>query len=194
MNGKAQGSSSLRWDWILLGLVAGAAGALIILNREPGRAAFAASRGLLREMMTILPAVTILIGLLSVWLPKEAVTKYLGKASGVKGIAVALLLGALPTGPLYIAFPLVAALMKMGASVSNMVVFLTAWACISIPQEIMELQFLGFKFMAARLALTVVAATMMGLVMGKLVGQHPERPEEIEDNVPQDDGKRPHTE
>lgn len=97
------------------------------------------------------------------------VVKYLGKASGLKGIFIAALLGATPTGPLYVAFPLAAAMIDKGARILNIVVFLSAWACIKIPQEMIEIQFLGLKFMAARLVLTVLLVSVMGLVIEKMI-------------------------
>ncbi len=95
--------------------------------------------------------------------------KYLGKASGLKGIFIAALLGATPTGPLYVAFPLAAAMIDKGARILNIVVFLSAWACIKVPQEMIEIQFLGLKFMAARLVLTVLLVSVMGLVIEKMI-------------------------
>ncbi|RKY83084.1 hypothetical protein DRQ09_10600, partial [candidate division KSB1 bacterium] len=121
------------------------------------------------EMIWILPAVMILIGLFAVWVSKEMVVKYIGKASGIKGISFALIFGALPTGPLYIAFPMAQALIKKGASISNIVIFLSAWACIKIPQEIVELQFLGIKFMLSRLILTIIFVILMGIIIEKII-------------------------
>lgn len=122
------------------------------------------------QMMMILPAVMIMIGLFSVWGSNEMVVKYMGRASGVKGIFLAILLGTLPTGPLYVAFPMVAALLKKGASISNVIVFLSAWACIKLPQEMMELQFLGWRFMTLRLVLTVVFVSIMGMFIERIIG------------------------
>lgn len=121
------------------------------------------------EMIWILPAVMILMGLFMVWVSKEMVVKYLGKSSGIKGIFLALFFGALPTGPLYVAFPMAAALIKKGARVSNVIIFLSAWACIKIPQEMVELQFLGLKFMAARLILTIIFVVIMGVSIERLI-------------------------
>lgn len=117
------------------------------------------------EMIWVLPAVMILVGLFMVWISKELVIKYLGKSSGIKGILLAVFFGALPTGPLYVAFPIGAALIKKGARISNVVIFLSAWACIKLPQELVELQFLGFKFMALRLFLTVIFSIIMAFIV-----------------------------
>ncbi|MDD5500598.1 MAG: permease [Candidatus Omnitrophica bacterium] len=121
------------------------------------------------EMIIILPAVMVIMGLFSVFASKELVVKYLGKTSGIKGILLAVFFGALPTGPLYVAFPLAVALRSKGASISNIIIFLSAWACIKLPQELVELQFLGIKFMAARLILTIIFVAIMGIFIGKVI-------------------------
>lgn len=145
--------------------------AAIILWIFPDRitAAVNSTWDYLFEMIMILPAVMIIMGLFSVFISKELVVKYLGKASGIKGILLAVFFGALPTGPLYIAFSLAAALRSKGASISNIVIFLSAWACIKIPQELVELQFLGIRFMAARLVLTIIFVAIMGVFIEKLI-------------------------
>lgn len=122
-----------------------------------------------REMLFILPAVLILMGLFTVWVSKETVNKYLGRASGIKGVLLALFFGALPTGPLYIAFPIAAGLAQKGARISNIVIFLTAWACIKIPQELVEWHFLGARFMAVRLIMTITAAVIIGLILEQIL-------------------------
>ncbi|MFW5953537.1 MAG: permease [Candidatus Natronoplasma sp.] len=119
----------------------------------------------LSEMIFILPAVMVLMGLFSVYIPEDTVVKHFGKTSGIKGFFLAILFGTLPTGPLYVAFPMASTMIKKGARISNIVVFLSAWACIKIPQEMIELQFLGPEFMLARLSLTIIFVGLMGLVI-----------------------------
>ncbi|MHC1599144.1 MAG: permease [Candidatus Methanofastidiosia archaeon] len=121
------------------------------------------------EVMYILPAVMVMLGLFGVWVPKQLIVKYLGKTSGKKGIIVAISLGTLPTGPLYIAFPIATALLKKGAKMSNIVIFISTWACIKLPQEIVEFQFLGFSFMLLRLTLTIIFVIIMGLLIEKII-------------------------
>jgi len=142
---------------------------LLLVFPDQKDAATATTWNYFLEMIVILPAVMVIMGLFSVFVSKEQVVKYLGKTSGVKGILLAIFFGALPTGPLYVAFPLAVALLKKGARVSNIVIFLSAWACIKIPQELVELQFLGLKFMAARLILTIIFVILMGLLIEKFM-------------------------
>jgi uncharacterized membrane protein YraQ (UPF0718 family) len=156
-------------DVILLGITLSIA--IILLSIFPDRRdiVFTSSWEFFVEMIWILPAVMILMGLFMVWVSKDMVVKYLGKTSGIKGFFLALLFGALPTGPLYVAFPMAAALIKKGARISNIIVFLSAWACIKIPQEMVELQFLGPKFMALRLVLIIIFAAIMAISIERLI-------------------------
>jgi uncharacterized membrane protein YraQ (UPF0718 family) len=78
------------------------------------------------QMLEIFPAVMILSGLLKIFVSKDIVGKYLGKTSGFRGLIIAVLLGTLPEGPLYIAFPLVKELREKGAKVSNLIIFMSA--------------------------------------------------------------------
>ena len=134
-------------------------------NRGPSiNAAF----NLFKELIFILPALMVLMGLFTVWVSKETVIKYLGHAAGVKGLIIALVMGMMPTGPLYIAFPMASMLLKKGARVANIIIFLSAWACIKLPQELVELRFMGFKFMIIRLTFTIVMVIIMGLLIEKI--------------------------
>jgi len=144
---------------------------LVLLSIFPDRkeVVISTSRDFFIEMMLILPAVMVVLGLFAVWVSGDTVVRYLGKTSGIRGIIVAIVIGALPTGPLYIAFPMAAALLKKGAKISNIIVFLSAWACIKIPQELVELQFLGARFMAMRLSLTVIFIAIMGVLIERII-------------------------
>jgi len=61
------------------------------------------------------------------------------------------------------------ALKNKGASITNIIIFLSAWACIKIPQELVEIQFLGLKFMMARLVLTIIFVTIMGKIIENII-------------------------
>ena len=156
-------------DWILLGAILIIPIILLSIFPDRNEAVINTVWDYLMEMVLILPAVMILLGLFAVWVSNEMIIKYLGKTSGVRGIFLAIILGALPTGPLYIAFPMAAVLLKKGAKISNIIVFLSAWACIKIPQEMVELQFLGLQFLLLRLSLTVILVIIMAMVIEKMI-------------------------
>ena len=156
-------------DWLFLGITIVIVVVLLSVFPAKTDAVASTAQEYFIEMMIILPAVMVIMGLFAVFISDETIVKHLGKTSGIKGIALALLIGTLPTGPLYIAFPMAATLLKKGARVSNIIVFLSAWACIKIPQEMVEFQFLGIEFMALRLILTIIFVIIMGISIEKII-------------------------
>ena len=171
MNGnmKEEQKKGMIRDLTILGMVLVITVILLSIFPERTNPIMSTSWDFFIEMILILPAVMLILGLFTVFVPKEIVVKYLGKTSGIKGIILAIILGALPTGPLYVAFPMAAALLKKGAKISNIIVFLSAWACIKIPQEMVELQFLGVQFMLLRLILTIIFVIIMGISIEKII-------------------------
>ncbi|NCB42689.1 MAG: hypothetical protein EOM59_08720 [Clostridia bacterium] len=128
-----------------------------------------------KEMALIMPPVFILMGLMEVWIPKDKIQKWLGSGSGIKGAGIALALGTLPTGPLYVAFPMTATLIRKGASITNMVIFLGSWAALKIPQLMVEIKFLGLSFTLARFVLTLLALVLIGFLMEVILRKHPDK-------------------
>lgn len=156
-------------DWLILGAALIVMAALLMIFPDKSGPVISTSKEYLMEMVWILPAVMVLMGLFKIWISKDLVVKYLGKTSGFKGLILAIALGSTPTGPLYVAYPLAAAMLEKGARVMNIIVFLSAWACIKIPQEMVELQFLGLNFMITRLILTIISVTAMGFIIEQVI-------------------------
>jgi uncharacterized membrane protein YraQ (UPF0718 family) len=109
----------------------------------------------LREMLTFLPCMFVLIGLFDVWVPKETIQKHTGEASGMKGTLVVILLAMLQAGPLYGAFPVAAILWKKGCSLRNIFIYLGAFSTLKIPMLAFEIGFLGLKFSVLRTLITL---------------------------------------
>ncbi|MDY0236441.1 MAG: permease [Gudongella sp.] len=128
-----------------------------------------------KEMAIILPPVFILMGLIEAWIPKNKIEKWLGKDSGIKGAIISIALGTLPTGPLYVAFPMTASLLRSGASVNNMVLFLGSWAALKIPQLMIEIKFLGLAFTLLRFTLTLLALILIGFLMDFVLKKSPDK-------------------
>lgn len=109
----------------------------------------------LKEMVLIMPPIFILIGLLDVWVSKETLSKYMGEKSGILGAFLAFVLGAISVGPLYGAFPIAAVLLKKGAKLFHVIVFLGAWSTTKIPMFLFEIASLGPTFALARMAINI---------------------------------------
>lgn len=166
--------ATLRADILLLSLAGTAAIILCVLLPSNRSKFIESSTTYLKEMVMVLPAVLILMGLFTVWVKRETVVRLLGEGSGISGILLGIFLGTLPTGPLYIAFPLASMLLKKGARIATVMAFLSAWACIKIPQELVEIQFLGIRFALLRLFTTVALLIPMVLIAESFHNRHRE--------------------
>ena len=131
---------------------------------ELGLASMKASGSNILQMLQILPAVFILLGLLDVWVDRATMMKYTGKGSGLRGFAISLLLGSCAAGPLYAAFPIAAMMLKKGSSVFNVMVFIGAWSATKIPPLTFEAASLGVRYMLTRLAMSLVALVLIALI------------------------------
>ncbi len=123
------------------------------------------------EMLEILPAVFIVMGMVEVWVSRETIMGIFGKGSGIKGRFASVLIGSFSAGPIYAAFPVCFTLLKKGSSVSNIVIILSAWAVVKAPMLIVETQFMGLSFMLVRYIFTVPAIIMIGIITGKIISK-----------------------
>lgn len=168
-NGKRQSlKERIRWDYTILFLLVPAFVAMVVAFPDKGAQARHVAWEYFKEMAVILPAVFIIMGLVSVWVEREFIVRFLGEGSGAKGVVLSFILGSIPMGPLYVAFPLASMLLKKGAKVANIIIFLSAWACIKLPAELMEFQFLGWKFTLVRYLATLLLVVVLSEVIGRV--------------------------
>lgn len=118
------------------------------------------------EMLKILPCAFILLALFDQWTKRETVERHLGVDSGVRGYLWAILLGGMSIGGLYVAFPVAYSLFRKGASLRVIFSFVGFAGVCRIPMTLFEMSFLGVKFTAVRLAVSIPLMLLAGIVMG----------------------------
>lgn len=123
------------------------------------------------EMLEILPAVFIVMGLVEVWVSRDTIIGIFGKGAGLKGRFASVLVGSFSAGPIYAAFPVCYTLLKKGSAISNIVIILSAWAVVKTPMLIVEAQFMGLPFMFTRYIFTVPAIILIGIITGKMISK-----------------------
>jgi len=123
-------------------------------------------------MWQVLPKVVgalLMAGFVQVILPGELVVKWIGKKAGLKGIMIACLAGALTPGGPIISFPLVSALYRMGANISALVAYLTAWELLGVQRIfIWDIPLMGVKFTVLRVAISVLLPLLAGIIAQKV--------------------------
>lgn len=137
--------------------------------------------------LVVLPKVAagvLVAAFLAILLPKEVVARWIGARSGVKGLAVATLAGAIiPGGPMTI-FPIATALYLSGADRGSTIAFITAWLTIGINRAVVwELSFFGPEFVILRTLISLPVPILCGLAARALPGRSEDEREADKDRV-----------
>ena len=141
------------------------------VSREMAERAFTMTMYSFKEMVTILPPIFILLGLLDAWVPREMMITHMGPNSGIRGIMLAFLLGSAAAGPLYGAFPVAAILMKKGARFRNVLIFIGAWSTTKIPMFLFEMASLGRPFAITRLLVDIPGIIIIAWLIEKIMNE-----------------------
>ncbi|MFP4655583.1 MAG: permease [Methanohalobium sp.] len=86
--------------------------------------------------------IILLVGLLLGFIPPEQISRFVGEQSGLGGVLLVGIAGAVMHIPAILSFPLVASFLESGASVTAVAVFITTLTMIgtvTLPLEIKEL-------------------------------------------------------
>lgn len=124
------------------------------------------------QMLSVLPPIMILLGLMDIWIPRETLMKYMGKKSGIIGIVLAMLIGSIAAGPMYAAFPFTAVLIKKGTKFSNIIIFMNSWCLTKISTLLFEISALGLKFTLVRLVIDIPGVLIMSYFVSALMPEN----------------------
>lgn len=126
-------------------------------------------RQFLVEMLQILPAMFVLVGLFDIWVPRKVIERHVGRSSGPMAVLWMILLAMLQAGPLYAAFPVAIALWRKGTAPRNVFIYLGAFAAAKIPMLTFEVGFLGWQFSLARTAFTLPVFIVLGYLLERML-------------------------
>jgi uncharacterized membrane protein YraQ (UPF0718 family) len=121
----------------------------------------------LRMTVQILPLLIfafIVAGMVQVLVPQEILSEWVGAESGMRGILIGTVAGALAPGGPYVSLPVAAGLLQAGASVGTMVAFLTGWSLWAFSRLPMEVGIMGWKFTLIRIASTFFFPPVAGWI------------------------------
>ncbi len=144
---------------------------LLAFARDPAktrRALVLAARSFLRLLPAIL-TVVVIIGVLLGFVPRTTISRIVGEQSGIAGLFVVAVFGAVLHIPSLIAFPLAASLLQAGASVTAVAVFITTLTMIGVVTLPLEIREMGVKMALLRNGLSFMIAFLIGILMGVLL-------------------------
>jgi uncharacterized membrane protein YraQ (UPF0718 family) len=122
------------------------------------------------EVLPILVCALVVAAMVQVLLPRELLGRWIGEASGLRGILVGTVAGGLAPGGPYVSLPIAAGLIRSGAGVGTMVAFLTGWSLWAFGRLPMEVGILGWKLTLIRIACTFFFPPLAGILAQVLFG------------------------
>ncbi len=125
-----------------------------------------------KSLIDILPMVfmiIIFIGLLLGLVPPGEIPRFVGEQTGLRGILLVGVLGAVMYIPSLLSFPLAASLLEKGASIGAVAAFITTLTMIGVVTLPLEMKELGKEMAFLRNALGFVTAIAIALIMGALL-------------------------
>jgi uncharacterized membrane protein YraQ (UPF0718 family) len=113
---------------------------------------------------------------LALLLPRQMVARWVGAESGLVGLLVGTIVGAiLPGGPITI-YPVASAFIAVGADVGSTVAFVTAWTLLGYTRALVwELPFFGPDFVVWRIIISTPLPIVAGLLARLAVAAFPAR-------------------
>lgn len=122
------------------------------------------TKKMLIQVLPLLVFALIVANMVQVLVPKDTVSRLVGKESGIRGIIIGSIAGGVMPGGPYVNLPVVAGLIRAGAGVGTGVAFLTGWSIWALGRFPMELSVLGPRFTFIRLLSTCFFPPLAGLI------------------------------
>lgn len=139
----------------------------LVSGYQPGKEIGSNFLSFFLSMLKILPGAFILIGLFQVWVSKERVERHLGEKSSFISFLWVMFLAGTTVGGLYVAFPVAWALYEKGAKLSVVIAYVGFAAVCRIPMIIFEVSFMGVKFTAVRLLVSIPLVVISSILLGR---------------------------
>ena len=116
------------------------------------------------QILPLLVFALIVAGMVQALLPRELISRWVGVESGMRGLLVGTVAGALAPGGPYVSLPIAAGLLRSGAGIGTMVAFLTGWSLWAVSRLPMEVGILGWRLTLIRLASTFFFPPIAGWI------------------------------
>jgi uncharacterized membrane protein YraQ (UPF0718 family) len=143
--------------------------AVVAYVKDPGLPWIGAHNGLVflgRVLPRLLPAIMV-AGLMQVLVPEDVVSRYFGRASGLRALVIATIAGMLTPGGPMVTVPLLVALSHSGAALPVLVAYMTSWSLFGLQRIISwEAPLMGWHFVVVRMAASFTFPVLAGWVVG----------------------------
>ncbi len=122
------------------------------------------------NQILFLTSMFLMISLFDVFVPKELIVKVIGKSNGFLNVIYSALFGTVAMGSVSSAYPLGGILLKKGAPLISVAVFLNTWVMVGFIMLPYEVSVFGKKWAFFRNLFAFGGAILVGVITGLLVG------------------------
>ncbi|WP_245592054.1 permease [Clostridiisalibacter paucivorans] len=129
----------------------------------------AKSKKMMKNMVSQIIAILLLIGLMLTFMPPEIIKDYLGNENSFIATTISALIGSITLIPAFVAFPLVGSLVDMGASLVPVAAFLTTLTMVGVVTFPIERKEFGMRFALIRNSMSFIFAILIAIIMGVLI-------------------------
>ncbi len=158
------------FTYVLYGLSISLLAVSLVKDRKKTRMALKKAWKSFENIMPQMLGILMLIGLMLAILSPETISSILGKESGWVGIVIAAALGSITLIPGFVAFPLAAALLKSGAGITQIAVFVSTLMMVGVVTLPVEMKYFGKRATLTRNALALVFSIVVALILGGIIG------------------------
>jgi uncharacterized membrane protein YraQ (UPF0718 family) len=125
-----------------------------------------ADAALFGGMMPNVLAGCLIAALVTILLPRDTISRWVGKDSGLKGILISAGVGIIVPGGPFTIYPIAAAFLGMGADAAAVITLITSWTTLGLSRALVwEMPFLGFDFVLWRWLAALPLAVLAGLIV-----------------------------
>jgi uncharacterized membrane protein YraQ (UPF0718 family) len=160
-------------DLFTIILYGAAGGGLAVSLVKSRKKTFLALKKAWKSFENILPqflSVLVIIGLMLAILQPEVISKLVGSGSGFLGMIILAALGSITLIPGFVAFPLAASLLKNGAGVMQIAVFISTLMMVGIVTLPVEFKYFGKKAAVIRNSLAFILSFGIAAAIGAVLG------------------------
>lgn len=141
----------------------------IFKDKEKTIKAIKGAKGMMKNMISDIVAILLLIGLILAIIPPEKIESLIGNGSNIFATIGAAIIGTITLIPAFVAFPLVGSLKNNGAGIVTLTAFLTTLTMVGFLTFSLETKNFGKKFAIKRNLLSFVFAIIIALCVGVVI-------------------------
>jgi uncharacterized membrane protein YraQ (UPF0718 family) len=155
---------------IFISLSVALTGLSLLLDRKKTLMGLKRGWNMFKNVLLPFLSILVLVSVLLYLIPPRLISEYLGASSGVLGFSIAAVVGSITLIPGFISYPIAAGLIQQGASYAVVATFMTTLMMVGVVTLPLEIKYLGKTAAIMRNALNFIAAIIIGLAVGLIMG------------------------